>query len=309
MEMKQLVFYITIVEIGLAIIFFSTYFIIRLIRKNKSNTADSIEYKDGYSEDEPQGDEPEKAEYDLSRSNPIETNESKIDPLIVRRTDRLKKDLRKEEELRDLAFENFIERYTFEGRQSYNKAKIQLKEEVKMIKRDLRDKVRDELLKNSDACKGEEDEDQEQDMDRNIPDKTVGGKAGGRQIQYGCALVVDDGQFVRNMLKKILEGINFTVIGEAQNGIEAIEMAEQLKPELVLMDITIPNVDGITATEIILRKVPEIKVVICSAITNEVTKAKALKAGAKDFIKKPFDRETLIEVVERVIADNRKSIK
>jgi two-component system chemotaxis response regulator CheY len=113
-------------------------------------------------------------------------------------------------------------------------------------------------------------------------------------------LTVDDAIYMRTMLKKILEaeGFNTCEAGDGEAGLAAYE-AE--KPDLVLMDITMPGMDGITATRTIVEKYPKAKVVICSALGQQQMVLEAVKAGASEYVVKPFEPAQVIEVVKRLL--------
>lgn len=111
-------------------------------------------------------------------------------------------------------------------------------------------------------------------------------------------LVVDDAAFVREVLTQILTKHNFSVVGEAQDGVEAIEKAEELRPDLIIMDIVMPKKSGIQATQEILQKNPDTKVIACSTEGSETMVVKALEAGCVDFVTKPFKIENLIQTIK-----------
>ena len=115
-------------------------------------------------------------------------------------------------------------------------------------------------------------------------------------------LIVDDAVYMRIKLKDILEKNGYEVAGEAQNGKEAIEKYQSASPDLVTMDITMPEVDGIQA----LKKIREIdgnaKVIMCSAMGQQGMVMDAIKAGAIDFIVKPFDTERVIKAVDKALS-------
>ena len=113
-------------------------------------------------------------------------------------------------------------------------------------------------------------------------------------------LVVDDALFMRNMLKDIFQRAGFEVIGEATNGVEAIELCRQLQPDLVTMDIVMPLKSGIEALQEIIAAQPAMRVVMCSALGQEALVLEAVQAGARDFIVKPFKEDRVVEVVRRV---------
>ncbi|GEN30438.1 two-component system chemotaxis response regulator CheY [Cerasibacillus quisquiliarum] len=114
-------------------------------------------------------------------------------------------------------------------------------------------------------------------------------------------LIVDDAAFMRMMIKDILTKNGFEVVGEAQDGAQAVEKYEELSPDLVTMDITMPEMDGITALKKIREKDPAAKVIMCSAMGQQAMVIDAIQAGAKDFIVKPFQAERVIEAVQKVL--------
>jgi two-component system chemotaxis response regulator CheY len=115
-------------------------------------------------------------------------------------------------------------------------------------------------------------------------------------------LVVDDALYMRTMIRDILSGSGrFSVVGEAANGREAVERYTELKPDLVTMDIVMPELDGIEATREILVRNPTAVVVMCSALGQEALVIESIAAGAKDFIVKPFTPEKVLRVVDNVM--------
>ncbi|MGI6224963.1 MAG: response regulator [Peptococcales bacterium] len=115
-------------------------------------------------------------------------------------------------------------------------------------------------------------------------------------------LVVDDAGFMRMMLKDILHKNGFQVIGEAENGRKAIEKYKELQPDLVTMDITMPELDGITAVKEIKKIDPKARILMCSAMGQQAMVLDAIQAGAKDFIVKPFKAERVVDAIQRVLA-------
>jgi two-component system chemotaxis response regulator CheY len=113
-------------------------------------------------------------------------------------------------------------------------------------------------------------------------------------------LVVDDAMFMRSRLRGLLEGAGHEV-NEATNGSEAVERFTELKPDLVLMDVTMPEMDGLEALKKIRTATPTAKVIMCSALGQQSIVLEAIKAGAKDFIVKPFRPEKVLEAVGRQI--------
>jgi two-component system chemotaxis response regulator CheY len=114
------------------------------------------------------------------------------------------------------------------------------------------------------------------------------------------AVVVDDVAVMRKMLRKILESQNFQVLGEATNGKEAIELCKKTNPNLVTLDITMPELDGLSALKIIKQNSPNIKVVMVSAFGERQNVLEAIKFGAANFIVKPFNAEKVIRVVNSI---------
>ena len=115
-------------------------------------------------------------------------------------------------------------------------------------------------------------------------------------------LIVDDAAFMRMMLKDVLTKNGFEVIGEAENGKVAIEKYRELQPDLVTMDITMPEMDGIRALKEIKAIDPNAKVVMISALGQEPHIKEAIKLGAKYFIVKPFKEEHVIEILNKVLS-------
>lgn len=113
-------------------------------------------------------------------------------------------------------------------------------------------------------------------------------------------LVVDDAAFMRMMLKDMLARMGHDVI-EAANGIESIEKYKADPPDLVTMDITMPEMDGITAVKEIKKVNPGAKVIMCSAMGQQAMVIQAIQAGAQDFIVKPFNAERVTEAVTKVL--------
>lgn len=114
-------------------------------------------------------------------------------------------------------------------------------------------------------------------------------------------LVTDDAAFMRLMLKDILIKNGYNVIGEAQNGIEAVDKYKELKPDLVTLDITMPEMDGLTALKHLKEADPNAKVIMCSAMGQQAMVIEAIQNGAKDFIVKPFQPDRVIDAVKKII--------
>lgn len=114
-------------------------------------------------------------------------------------------------------------------------------------------------------------------------------------------LIVDDAAFMRMMIKDILTKNGYNVAGEAENGAKAFEKYNEVKPDLVLMDITMPEVDGIQALKNIKAADPNAKVIMCSAMGQQAMVIESIQAGAKDFIVKPFQPDRVLEAVKKVV--------
>jgi two-component system chemotaxis response regulator CheY len=114
-------------------------------------------------------------------------------------------------------------------------------------------------------------------------------------------LLVDDAAFMRMMLKDILTKNGYTVIGEAENGVKAVEKFKELKPDLCILDITMPEMDGIQAAKNIKAADSSALIIMCSAMGQQAMVIESIQAGARDFIVKPFQADRVIEAVKKVI--------
>jgi two-component system, chemotaxis family, chemotaxis protein CheY len=115
-------------------------------------------------------------------------------------------------------------------------------------------------------------------------------------------LVVDDAAFMRMMIKDILTKNGYEVVGEAADGAQAVERYQELRPDLVTLDITMPEMDGIEALKKIRAIDPNARVIMCSAMGQQAMVIDAIQAGAKDFVVKPFQADRVIEAVKKVLA-------
>ncbi|MEL1238520.1 MAG: response regulator [Liquorilactobacillus nagelii] len=115
-------------------------------------------------------------------------------------------------------------------------------------------------------------------------------------------LIVDDAVFMRIKLKDILEKNGYEVAGEAQNGQEAFDQYQEVKPDLVTMDITMPEVDGLEALKMIRKADANAKVIMCSAMGQQGMVMDVIRAGAIDFIVKPFDTERVIKALDKAFS-------
>ena len=114
-------------------------------------------------------------------------------------------------------------------------------------------------------------------------------------------LIVDDAAFMRMMIKDILNKNGFDVVGEAEDGVQAIEKYKELTPDLVTMDITMPEMDGIAALKEIKKINPNSTVIMCSAMGQQAMVIDAIQAGAKDFIVKPFQADRVLEAINKAL--------
>ncbi|MEJ5229029.1 chemotaxis protein CheY [Pseudothermotoga sp. U03pept] len=113
-------------------------------------------------------------------------------------------------------------------------------------------------------------------------------------------LIVDDAAFMRMLLKDIITKAGYEVVGEAANGVEAVEKYKELKPDVVTMDITMPEMNGIEAIKKIREFAPDAKIIVCSAMGQQAMVIEAIQAGAKDFIVKPFQHTRVVEALQKI---------
>jgi DNA-binding NarL/FixJ family response regulator len=112
-------------------------------------------------------------------------------------------------------------------------------------------------------------------------------------------LIADDHALFRDSLRSLLEAHSFEVVGEAKNGREACELARRLKPDVVLMDLSMPEVDGLAATRLISAELPEVKVVVLTASDDDAKLFEAIKSGAQGYLLKDLDAEDFFALLER----------
>ena len=118
-------------------------------------------------------------------------------------------------------------------------------------------------------------------------------------------LIADDALFMRNMIKDVFASNEFQVVGEAANGVEAVERYRELRPDITTMDIVMPFKNGIEATKEILKDDPSANIVICSALGQESLVIEAIEAGATDFIVKPFKADNVMQIIKKALASRR----
>lgn len=114
-------------------------------------------------------------------------------------------------------------------------------------------------------------------------------------------LIVDDAAFMRMMVKDILSKNGYTVVGEAENGAIAVDKYMELTPDLVIMDITMPEMDGLQAVREIRKRAPQARIIMCSAMGQQAMVIDAIQSGAKDFIVKPFQADRVLEAVAKAL--------
>jgi two-component system chemotaxis response regulator CheY len=113
-------------------------------------------------------------------------------------------------------------------------------------------------------------------------------------------LIVDDSSIIRKAIQKYLQHFNLEIVGEAADGKQALELAREKLPEVVTLDITMPEMDGLTCLGELLKLNPDIRVIVISALSDQATALKALKMGAKGFLGKPFTEDKLKEAFDRL---------
>ena len=115
-------------------------------------------------------------------------------------------------------------------------------------------------------------------------------------------LIVDDSFIIRQAIKKYLKKYNLEVVGTAENGKIALELFEKTNPDIVTLDITMPEIDGLTVLEEMIKINKDVKVMVVTALTDKATGLKAIKLGAKSYLPKPFTEEKLQESFDRILA-------
>ncbi|HBV86004.1 response regulator [Desulfosporosinus sp.] len=114
-------------------------------------------------------------------------------------------------------------------------------------------------------------------------------------------MIVDDAAFMRMMLKDILLKNGFNVVGEAENGVMAVEKYKELQPNLTIMDITMPEMDGLQSVKEIRKLDSKARIIMCSAMGQQAMVIEAIQSGAKDFVVKPFQAERVVEAVTKAL--------
>lgn len=114
-------------------------------------------------------------------------------------------------------------------------------------------------------------------------------------------LICDDAAFMRMTIRKILEKSEFEVVGEAEDGLMAVKLYEELKPDIVTMDITMPQMDGVAAVREIKKSYPDAKIVMISAMGQQTMVLESIEAGASNFLVKPFKEEKIISILHTLL--------
>jgi two-component system chemotaxis response regulator CheY len=127
------------------------------------------------------------------------------------------------------------------------------------------------------------------------------------QKKLKTVLIVDDIPYVRKTLKQILTSRGYRIVGEAENGEEAVRLYQETLPDVVTMDLVMPVMNGVAATQSILKQDPEAKIVVLSAMMQENLVADAILAGAKDYIIKPFQTEEVMKVMNQICGETSRS--
>ena len=118
-------------------------------------------------------------------------------------------------------------------------------------------------------------------------------------------MIVDDSSIMRRAIGKYLSVLGLELAGTASNGQEAVTLFQKVVPDLVTLDITMPEMDGLTCLEKILRIEPRTKVIVISALSDPQTGLRALKLGAKSFLPKPFTETQLVEEIKRILGGGK----
>lgn len=111
-------------------------------------------------------------------------------------------------------------------------------------------------------------------------------------------MIIDDSLFIRNILRGIMKEKGYDVIAEAASGIEALKKLHEITPDIIVLDIILPDINGIDLLESINKKCPEARVVVCSSLSQEPVIKKAMESGARAFLQKPFTPEKVSEVLD-----------
>ncbi|OVE81424.1 two-component system response regulator [bacterium M21] len=114
-------------------------------------------------------------------------------------------------------------------------------------------------------------------------------------------LIVDDALFMRRMIRNALEPLGFEIVGEASNGVEGLQMFNELSPDITTLDIVMPEMDGIETLEKIREQSPDAKIIMITAVDQRDSMLQAMKLGVSDFVVKPFDEDRIISAAEKAL--------
>jgi len=120
-------------------------------------------------------------------------------------------------------------------------------------------------------------------------------------------MIVDDHKITRILLKKILTMNNYNVIDDLDNGADVLFKYKQLKPDIIIMDLTMPEQDGLTTTKEVIDFDPDAKIIVCSAVNIKEKVVQALKLGAKDYILKPINTKDFIDKIKKILTPQEES--
>lgn len=116
-------------------------------------------------------------------------------------------------------------------------------------------------------------------------------------------VIVDDAIFMRTLLKKMIDEVeSYTIVGEGSNGYEAIEQAKKYQPDVMTLDITMPDMDGIKAVKEVMSVSPQTKIIMVSAMGQQSMVIEAIKLGARDFVVKPFEKSRVLQAIRNVLS-------
>jgi two-component system chemotaxis response regulator CheY len=124
---------------------------------------------------------------------------------------------------------------------------------------------------------------------------------------FKTVLIADDIPYVRKTLKQILQNRGYRVVGEAENGDDAVRLYFETRPDLVIMDLVMPRMNGVDATRVILKRDPDARIVILSAMPQENLVTEAIQAGAKDYVIKPFQTDEVMRVLQQSLSTGSES--
>jgi two-component system chemotaxis response regulator CheY len=117
-------------------------------------------------------------------------------------------------------------------------------------------------------------------------------------------MIVDDSSIIRQVISKYLNSFNVEIVGTASNGVEALEVFKKTSPDIITLDITMPEMDGLTVLEELLKMDSQVKVMVVTALNDKATGLKAIKLGAKSFVGKPFTEEKLKEAFAKIVSND-----